>query len=37
MQDSLALLEMGLDTFGDVVVDSDGRPVTQAVAVTWTR
>ncbi len=27
------MLEMGLDTFGDVVVDSDGRPVTQAQAL----
>ena len=27
------MLEMGLDTFGDVVVDSEGRPVTQAQAL----
>jgi probable LLM family oxidoreductase len=27
------MLEMGLDTFGDVVVDSDDRPVTQAQAL----
>jgi probable LLM family oxidoreductase len=27
------MLEMGLDTFGDVVVDSDGKPVTQAQAL----
>ena len=27
------MIELGLDTFGDVVVDSDGRPVTQAQAL----
>src|SRR5688572_33430078 len=30
---AVAMLEMGLDTFGDVVFDSDGRPVTQAQAL----
>ena len=27
------MIELGLDTFGDVVFDSDGRPVTQAQAL----
>ena len=27
------MIELGLDTFGDVVLDSDGRPVTQAQAL----
>jgi probable LLM family oxidoreductase len=27
------MIELGLDTFGDVVVDNDGRPVTQAQAL----
>ena len=33
MESRAPRLEMGLDTFGDVVVDEEGRPVTQAQAL----